>query len=416
MKTVAVIATLDTKAEATAYLRDEISRRGYKPLLVDVGCGGEPQLEAEVTAAQVARAAGKDIENLRASRSRDEVSEAMIAGAVAELQRLCGSGQVDGVISVGGASSAIMGASIMRGVPYRLPKLIFSSAASLGGSHRWFGPTGVTVMQCLVDVGDLNLLLREHLSRAAGAICGMIEGEMPSSAEAGAKPMIAMSTNGWVETSAHLIVEALKAEYEVVEFHATGVPEVFMEELIDEGRIAAVIDLVPSSVTNQIYGGARISWSRRLEVAGERGLPQVVAPCLVNVISRARDGSEAQAAEMKQRRHYFIDRQRVLLWLSREEVRDLAPVYAEKLNRAIGPTTFLVPMGGWMTAETEGSEYYERETIVGFTAALRDKLKSGIEVREVEANIDSAAFAEAAVTAFRDVMGRAFAIDGSGGE
>ena len=403
MKTVAVIATLDTKAEAIAYLRDEITRRGYRPLLVDIGCGGEPKLAADVSAAEVAQAAGADIAGLRASRSRDEVSEAMIAGAVAILHALCRAGKVDGLISVGGASNAIMAASIMSGVPYRLPKLIFSSAASLAGSHQWFGPTGVTVMHCLVDVGDLSLLLKEQLSRAAGAICGMIEGEMPPFAATDTKPMVAMSTNGWVPISAHLIAQALKDAYEVVEFHAIGVPEVFMEKLIEEGCIQAVVDLVPSSVTNQVYGGSRISWPRRLEVAGENGVPQVVAPCLVNVISRARDGSEAQAAEVEARRHYFIDRQRVLLWLSPEEVREIAPVYAEKLNKAVGPTIFLVPMKGWMTAETEGSEFYDRNTIMGFVAALREKLKPGIEVREVEANIDSAAFAEAAVAAFREV-------------
>ena len=403
LKTIAVIATLDTKAGAIAYLRDEITRRGYRALLVDVGCGGEPKLEADVSAAEVAQAAGADIECLRVSRNRDEVSEAMIAGAVARLETLCRGGRVDALISVGGASSAIMASSIMSGLPYRLPKLIFSSSASLAGSHRWFGPTGITVMHCLVDVGDLNQLLREQLSRAAGAICGMVESEVLPSA--GTKPMVAMTTNGWVPFSAHLISEALKDDFEVVEFHAIGVPEVFMEMLIEEGRIAAVIDLVPSSVTNEIYQGSRISWPRRLEVAGEKGLPQVVAPCLVNVISRARDGSPAQAEEMKTRRHYFIDRQRVLLWLSLEEVRAVASVYAHKLNKAVGPTIFLVPMKGWMTAEVEGSDFYDRDTVVGFVAALREKLKPGVEVREVEANIDSAAFGEAAVAAFREVTG-----------
>lgn len=405
MKKIAIIVTLDTKSPVAAYVRDLILTRGHQALIIDIGCGGEPGLEADITAAEVAEAAGTDIDSLRASRDRDSVSEAMIAGAVAKLNALCDADRLEGLISVGGASSAVMASGIMSEIPYRLPKLLFSSGASLAGSHRWFGPTGITVMHCLVDVGGLNRLLKEQLSRAAGAICGMVESEIPVLATGDQKPMVAMSTNTWVENSGGLITSALTDEYEVIHFHATGVPEVFMEKLIEDGQIEAVIDLVPSSVTNQVYGGSRISWPRRLEVAGERGVPQVVAPCLVNVISRARDDSEAQAAEMKVRKHYFIDRQRVLLWLDPEEVRNIATVYAEKLNKAVGPTKFLIPMKGWMTAETEGSEFYDRQALAGFAAALNEKLKPGIEVREVDANIDSAAFAEALVTAFREVTG-----------
>jgi hypothetical protein len=47
-----------------------------------------------------------------------------------------------------------------------------------------------------------------------------------------------------------------------------------------------VIDLVPSSITNEKFNGSRVSWKRRLEVAAEKGIPQVIAPAGVNTISR----------------------------------------------------------------------------------------------------------------------------------
>ena len=94
-----------------------------------------------------------------------------------------------------------------------------------------------------------------------------------------------------------------------------------MEKLIEDDYFTAVIDLVPSSITNERFDGSRISWPRRLEVAGEKGVPQVIAPSLVNVISRTRDDtSAALAEEMKQRKYYFMDSLRILLWLTKDEL------------------------------------------------------------------------------------------------
>jgi uncharacterized protein (UPF0261 family) len=406
MKKIAIVVTLDTKSEEAAYLKGLIGSYGHQTLIVDIGCGGEPGLVADISSAEIAQAAGTSIDKLRTCRNRESVSESMIAGAVIELRALCRQDQLEGVVSIGGISSAVMASNIMSEVPYMIPKLILSSGASQPGCHRWFGPTGITVMHCLVDVGGLNCLLKEHLTRAAAVICAMVDANRTLPKGTGNKPLIAMSSNSWVEHSGHLIFARLEPKYEVIRFLAAGAPEVFMEHLIEEGYFAAVIDLVPSSITNERFGGSRISWPRRMEIAGQKGVPQVIAPCLVNVISRMRDDSEAQALELKARRHYFIDRQRVLLWLNTEELKDIAAIYAEKLNKATGPTVFLVPLKGWLTIETEESEFWDAKAVKGFAGALKKRVKPGIEIREVNANIDSAAFAEAVVDAFSQVIGQ----------
>ena len=177
MKRIAIIVTLDTKSEEAAYLRDRILELGHQPLIVDVGCGGLPQMDADITAVEVAEAAGADLETLRASRDRDMATGAMIRGAVVKLNALCQAGQVEGLISIGGMSSAVMASSIYRDMPYRIPKLLLTTAASMPQASRFFGPSGVTVMHSLVEVGALNRLLMGELARAAGAICGMVEGQ-----------------------------------------------------------------------------------------------------------------------------------------------------------------------------------------------------------------------------------------------
>ena len=213
-----------------------------------------------------------------------------------------------------------------------------------------------------------------------------------------------MSVYGYVENCARYINEALKGKYELIRFHATGMPEITMEKLIEEGFFCGVIDLVPSSITNEKFSGSRISWKRRLEVAGEKGIPQVVAPAGVNTISRAGLTTEELAPELKVRKHYFMEELRVTMWLNHEELGDMASIYAEKLNKAVGPTKFLIPKRGWISIEKEDSDFYDPQNIQTFVSRLKERLKPGIEVREIDANIDDPIFAQAVVNAFEEVI------------
>ena len=404
MKKIVIIATLDTKGEEVSYLKELILRHGYQPFTIDIGCGGEAKLEADITADEVARAAGTEIKKLRGSQERAKGSEVMIKGAVAKLNALCQEGDVEGMISIGGASTMVMAASIMREMPYRIPKLILSSVASVSGADRLLGNTGITLMSSLIDTRGLNSLLKAQLSRAAGAICGMVEGEIPPPHPTEGKPMVAMSTYGYVENCARYIREMIGEKYELIGFHAGGMPEVAMEKLIEEDLFSGVIDLVPSSITNEKFDGSRISWPRRLEVAGEKGTPQIVAPAGVDTISRTGLTSEELAPELKIRKHYFMDALRVTVWLNAEELKNIASIYAEKLNKAVGPTKFLIPKRGWLSIEKEGSEFYYPEGIQAFVDGLKPKLKAEIEVREVDANIEDPVFAQAVVDAFEEVV------------
>jgi uncharacterized protein (UPF0261 family) len=403
-KCIVLIGTLDTKGEEIGYLRELILQRGHRPFIIDIGAGGKARLEADITAAEVARTAGTEIEKLWDSPERQRVTEVMTKGAVDKLAALCRTGEVEGMISIGGMTSTVMASAIMREMPYGIPKLIVSSAASMPGSNRFFGPTGITMMHSLVDVGGLNSLLKAQLNRAAGAICGMVKDEISQPTLGEHKPRVAMSVYGYVENCARYVNEALTGKYELIRFHATGMPEITMEKLIEESFFSGVIDLVPSSITNEKFSGSRISWKRRLEVAGEKGIPQVIAPAGVNTISRVGFTAEELAPELKIRKHYFMEELRVTVWLNTKEVEDMATIYAGKLNKAIGPTKFLIPKRGWISIEKEGSNFYDPQNIQAFIDKLKEKLKAEIEVREVDANIDDPIFAKAIVTAFEEVM------------
>ena len=63
-RTVAIVATLDTKGEEAAYVRDHVAAWGLRTILIDPGILPEPTVPADITRDQVAQAAGTTVEAL----------------------------------------------------------------------------------------------------------------------------------------------------------------------------------------------------------------------------------------------------------------------------------------------------------------------------------------------------------------
>ena len=400
-KVIAIVGTLDTKGREIEYLKELIAKRGHKPLAIDIGMGAKPLVTADITAEEIAEAGGANIEELRASTERHRCSEIMTAGAIKKVAELHSMGHLDGIIALGGASAMLTGTTIMGALPFGVPKLMVSSWAAVP-TVNYFGTKDMTIMHSVVEAEGLNQFFKNILIRAAGAICGMAEMEASAPRAEKGRPFVAITGYGYTEKCATYTAQALEERgYEPVRFHATGIGEKAMEELIEQGFFAAVIDLVTSSITHAIYGGPRVAGPERLEVAGKKGIPQVVAPAGVNCCVRTLD---QLTPELKARKHYVLDKHRVTIRLSAEELISIAPVFADKLNQARGPTKFLVPLRGWAAPDREGRPLYEPETDRVFIEELRRRLKPEIEIREIDAHIEDPAFAQAVVAAFEEVM------------
>ena len=83
---IALIATLDTKGEETAYVRDRIVALGGEAIVIDSGILGEAVgCEAGVSRAEVARAGVHELDEVRAAGSRGAAVEQMQEGVRAVL-------------------------------------------------------------------------------------------------------------------------------------------------------------------------------------------------------------------------------------------------------------------------------------------------------------------------------------------
>jgi uncharacterized protein (UPF0261 family) len=183
-----------------------------------------------------------------------------------------------------------------------------------------------------------------------------------------------------------------------------------MEELIDQGVFDAVLDLVPAGVSEHLLGGNRSAGAARLEAAGRRGIPQVVTPCGFDMIScgplerKDRDDPLWTSRQLAGREIYITDEYRVEARTSADELREIARVVAEKLNRAQGPVTFLIPTRGWSTLSIESVSLYDPDADAVFAPALRNHLQGDVQVIEVATHLNTPEFAKAAVDALDAMM------------
>jgi len=324
------------------------------------------------------------------------------------MHELNSSGNLGGIISVGGTTGTQMGTAIMKSLPFGLPKFALSSTASLRGlAARYIETADITLMHSVVEIIGLDDLVRNAISRAAKAVCAMVEANMKSPVSArkpGEKPLIALTTFRPTEKCATMVRSQLEEQgYQVIGFSAAGIGDKAMEEMIErENVFGAVVDLAPGGVGEELLKFDRAAGPTRLEAAGKAGIPQVIAPGGVNWGSPVKSRYKP---EYYQRKIYDLDALRAFVKLSQDEMVMVADAMADKLNQARGPVKFLIPLGGWSSVDPRGTELYEPEIDRAFTEELKKRLRPDIEVREIDADFETPEFAQAVVQAFNEVMG-----------
>ncbi|WP_028321341.1 Tm-1-like ATP-binding domain-containing protein [Desulfatiglans anilini] len=396
-KKVLVISTLDTKGQETLYLKERLEARGLEPLLMDISMRGDEASPADIGPGRVAEAGGSSLQEVRESRERSKITNTMIRGGARIAQDLQKEGQLSGVVGLGGSTGSLMATDVMRALPFGVPKLMISSTAALPGlSTRYIGTGDIALFHSVIEISGLSDLLKNVLDRAAAAMAGQVQDDIISPRSTAGKA-IALTMLGPCEKCASSVREALTQEgYQVIGFSAAGVCDRAMEDMIADGLFSGVVDLAPGGVGEHLFGFMRDAGPRRLESAGEAGLPQIISTCSVNHMTPAKSKYKPDYA---QRPKYDLDRFRTWIRLSADELREVAGSFREKLNRSKGPVKVLIPLKGWSSVDYPGNATHNPEEDLVFAGELRKGLKPDIEILEVDANMEDPAFAAAVVKA-----------------
>lgn len=389
-KTILLIGTLDTKGAEYGYVRDLILERGHQVILLNAGVTGEPTIPPDVSAADVARAGGTSLADLRRQADRGAAIEVMAGGAAKVAAQLHADGNVDGVLALGGSGGTAIATPAMQQLPVGLPKVMVSTVAS-GDVQPYVGIKDVTMMYSVVDIAGLNRISRRILANAAGAVCGMVEQAMPAAAD---KPLISATMFGVTTPCVTAVRERLEtAGYEVLVFHATGSGGKAMEGLITDGFITGVADVTTTEWCDQLVGGVLSAGPQRLDAAAQAGLPQVVSVGALDMVNFW--AIDTVPPQFKNRTLYKHNPNVTLMRTTAAECAELGQIIAQKLNQTTGPTALFIPLKGVSAIDKEGQPFYLPEADAALFDALRRNIRPPVELIELDMHINDPEYAEA---------------------
>jgi uncharacterized protein (UPF0261 family) len=395
-KTICIIGAFDTKGEDHALLREEILRRGHQTLMVNIGVlGSTTPFPVDYESEDVAKAGGYGLAELRSTKDKAAAMKAFDEAAPKLVGRLFQERKLDAIIGMGGSGGSAIIASAMRALPIGVPKLLVSTVAS-GDVSFYVRGKDITMMPSIVDVAGLNRISRLVYSRAAGAICGMVENEVPASADD--RPIITASMFGNTTDCVNICAKTLNQEgFEVLIFHATGAGGRAMETLVADGLVEAVLDITTTEWADEICGGVFSAGPERLDAAGQRGLPHLIVPGCVDMVNFGAPSSVPVKYRDDNRLFYEWNPSVTLMRTNVEENRQMGEIFARKANAAKGPVAFLIPLGGVSMLDGDGQPFCDRAADQAMFEAIKKDLRPGIPFVEVDLNINDPKFAAKAV-------------------
>ena len=393
-KTIAIIASLDTKEAEVAFVKEMIEKQGCKTFIIDVGAKGSERIMPHIRAEDVARAAGREWNSIY-SIPKHEMIVGLLEGIAVLMPELYVRGNFDAVLSLGGAQNTAIGVSAMKSLPVGLPKLMVSTIACGQRTFESFVDTkDITLMPAIADISGINNLTRTILSNAAAAIAGMAKHAgvpLKSGQEIIVGATLMGVTNDGVAEAVKLVE---KAGFQVISFHSTGVGGRAMEEFINEGTIGAVMDLSLHEITSEMFGkGFSKGAYNRLAAACNSGIPQVIAPGGVDFIDFY---VKELPQDLSTRKHIYHNSNIVHVKLLEQEMVRVGGIIAERLNKSRGPVTVIIPLCGLRQNTSPGEALYAPEVDNAFIEVLHRRLRRDIKIVDVDANINDEIFSKTA--------------------
>jgi len=394
-----LLVTLDTKGDEAAFVRDRLRAMDVDVTVVDGGCLGQPAFVGDVTREQVFQAAGTTLEAMIAKNDRGEAVTKAAAGAAKLVTEAYASGQVDGVMALGGSAGTTIGTAAMRALPIGVPKLMVSTLGS-GQVRQYVGSKDIMMLNSVVDIAGINRISRRILATGAAAMGGMVQNPSADSAED--RPLVAATMFGVTTPCVQHARDLLeKAGYEVLVFHATGNGGEAMESLIAEGMIAGVLDITTTELADELVGGILTAGPDRLTAPARAGVPHVVSVGATDMVNFG--PKDTVPGKFKDRLFYIHNPTVTLMRTTPEECAAIGREIVEKVSASTGPAAIYLPLKGVSAIDAESQPFDAPEAREALFEAIRQN-EGGVELVEMPWHINAPEFAEATVRRLIEMM------------
>jgi uncharacterized protein (UPF0261 family) len=403
--TVVLIGTLDTKGREYAFVRDRLREAGVDVLVADVGVLREPPFEPDVSAAEVARLAGRELHSLRFAREGSDTRARALAvmgqGAAALLRRLHAERRCDGALGVAGSGGSTVIAEAMRALPVGVPKLLVTTmVASSAGDY--IGTRDLCLLNPVTDIAGVNRVSRLILSNAAAAIAGMAVA--PAAPTVIDRPLVALTMMGVTTPCVLRVQEGLeRAGLETIVFHAVGTGGRALEEMIADGLIDGVCDVTTHELTDHELGGIFDAGPDRLMSAGRRRIPLVAIPGALEFVNFGPRATVPAHLDVPERKIVVHNPSVCAVRITCEEAEHVGHVFADRVNEAAGPVVVVLPLRGCSSYELDDGPFFDPLAATALVAAIRSRLQKDVDVVEVDANLNDPAAADAICAVFLEL-------------
>ncbi len=399
MKRIYAIATLDTKGAELAYLTQCMRNRGAQVCTIDVSTLSQSSFPCDVSreSMMAAHPQGKMVFAGVADRGQaiTKMSEALIEW----LKREYAQGNVAGVVGIGGSGGTALIAPAFQSLPIGVPKLLVSTVAS-GNVNPYVGCTDLTMMYSVVDVAGLNIVSRQVLSNAAGAIVGMAQvAEAPLATNS--RAAIGMTMFG-VTTPCVTSVRAQLEQcgFDPLVFHATGTGGQAMEKLVESKLLSGVLDITTTEVADEVVGGVFPAGKARMDIILERKLPYVISLGALDMVNFG--ARETVPERFQQRRLHVHNAQVTLMRTTPSENLQIAHWIVRKLQQATSSVVLVIPEKGVSALDAPGQPFWDPEADAVLFDTLTERLRDHPHVRVIRRpeHINDPAFAKCLAETF----------------
>ncbi len=396
-----VIATLDTKGAEAEFICQRIRNAGHTPILADPGTLGQPQIQADITRQEIAKASGLPLDEILAKEDKAFTQTSMIRGLLKIVKDLFEKNGFSGVIAVGGGQGTAIATAPMKELPVGIPKVMVSTVAC---GKTTFGPyvgtKDVTMIHSVADINGLNFVTKRIVAQAVSAVIAMAETSIEEDHDE--KELIAITSAGVTTPGVMAVKSRLEEEgFDVIVFHCNGIGGESMEELIRQGTIKGVIDYSPHEITDLLYDGLMPALPGRMTAAGEMGIPQVVLPGCADVLLYVwRDDFSEDLLSRQYVRHTPTHTH---FRTTYDEMKAVAGYIAEHLNEGRGPRAAVVPLGGYSMLNKPGKPLWGAKENEGYLDGLKEQLHDDVRLIIDPGHINDPDFANRVVDLFLEL-------------
>jgi len=398
--TALLIATMDTKGREALFIAQCLKKKRIPVKILDAGIRGRSPVAVDITREEVASAGGKTLNEVQNLGHEGKALKVMTEGAIRCAHKLHRQNKIQGVIGLGGSMGTTLGTGVMRAFPVGVPKVMISTMASRD-TRAFVGTKDILMLHSVCDLSGLNRITHKILQNGAAALAGMLrQVQQDASSD---KPLVFLSTLGTTETCAQSVRKALEENgKEVVIFHTVGSGGAAMEEMIQQEKVTAVVDLSLHEIADHLFGGDYDAGPNRGSVALAKGIPTILIPGNIDfLVSGPLDMARRQ---FPNRKYHVHNAAITVVRTAQKEIKNLAGTVTDLANEAKGPLAILVPIAGFSAFDRADGPLPDPKAPVLFAEVLKKKLAARITLKLLPHHINDPEFAKAIVETLSDIL------------